>query len=117
MKNNKLIPISIIILAISIFSGLMWVGYSIQEIASDGDNETNIEREKGLLTVVEASEYLSISVDELESILLKDSTIKEGLRGYSTYRFIPFIEVNNGKKLFSKEELDKWISHNMVNKY
>lgn len=114
MKNNKLLSISIIILAISIFSGCMWIGYSIQEIEKNEPNKSTLAfTEKGLLTELEASEYLSITVDQLRNILKKDSKIKQNLNSYDTYRFIPHIELDNGTKLFNKKELDEWIDYNM----
>ena len=73
-------------------------------------------REKALLTEDESAEYLNISIDELKNILQKDTEKKAGLSSYDTYAFIHYIDINHGKKMFNKKELDEWIKYNMHNK-
>ena len=46
------------------------------------------------ITDLEAAEYLNISIDEFNRILEKEKREKKGLTGYSTYRFIPYLEIN-----------------------
>lgn len=72
--------------------------------------------EKGLFTEGETAEYLNISLDELKDILLRDMEAKAQMTSYPTYRFIPYIKLSDGKKLFSKKELDEWIKYNSLNK-
>jgi len=73
-------------------------------------------RDKPLLTEEESAEYLNISIDEFKNILQKDAEKKVGLSTYDTYAFIHYIDINHGKKMFNKKELDEWIKYNMNTK-
>ncbi|MCC5910105.1 MAG: hypothetical protein JJT76_06675 [Clostridiaceae bacterium] len=117
MENKRLLPLSIIILAISIIFSSIWIGQSLQKLSNAQATNTQPSIEKALLTDEEAAEYLGISINQFKDILIKDKNDKAKLTSYPTYRFIPYIELANGNKLFSKEELDKWIKHHMNNKY
>lgn len=116
MENKKLLPISIIILAVSIVFASIWIGHSLQGITKIQVSNTQVSKEKALLTEKEIAEYLNISVDEFKNILSRDIQEKSRLTIYPTYKFIPYIEINNGNKMFSKKELDEWIKFNMFNK-
>lgn len=101
----------------SIIFGAIWVGRSLEKVINSSVSALPVNTEKGLLTESESAEYLNISLDEFKDILLKDEETKSKLNSYSTYRFIPYIELSSGKKLFSKKELDEWIKFNSLNKY
>jgi hypothetical protein len=116
LENKKLLPISIIILSISIMFGAVWVGQSLIRVSNIQVSNSIVSTEKALLTDKESAEYLNISIDEFTDILSKDSKQKEGLTGYPTYEFIPYIEINGGKRMFVKEELDEWIKYKSLNK-
>lgn len=116
MENKRLLPISIILLAISIVFGAIWIGNSLEKVIDIKASNSSISIEKALLTDKESAEYLSISLDEFNEILLKDSQQKTNLTIYPTYKFIPYIQINSSKKMFSKKELDEWIKYNSLNK-
>ncbi len=116
MENKKILPISIIALSISIVFGAIWIGQSIEKIIDIKTSGYNVSAEKALLTDAESAEYLNISLDEFNNILLKNSREKANLTSYDTYKFIPYIEINDNKKMFSKKELDEWIKYNSLNK-
>ena len=118
MKYNRFLSLSIIVLAISVIFGSLWIGYSIQEASKvETCNITLDNSVKGLISETEAAEYLSLTVVELRSIIKKNIADKEALSSYSTYRFMPYLELDNGVKLFNLKELDEWISFNTHNKY
>lgn len=116
MENKRLLSISIIVLSISIIFGAIWVGKSLEKITNTSVSGTPVITEKGLFTESESAEYLNISLDEFKNILLKDEKAKSQLTSYPTYKFIPYIELSDGKKMFSKKELDEWIKYNSLNK-
>jgi len=123
MENKKLlsISISIIILAVSIVFGSIWIGYSLQKImkvqvSKTQVSDTQLLNEKALMTENESAEYLNISIDQFKDILSKDSQEKVKEASYDTYKFVPYMTINNGNKMFSKKELDEWIKYNTFNK-
>lgn len=116
MENKKLLSISIIILAVSIVFSSIWIGHSLGKDIRIQTTNSQASTEKALLTEKEGAEYLNISIDEFKNILLKDTKERIGLQSYETYRFIPYVEINN-KKMFSKKELDEWIKYNTFNKH
>ena len=117
LENKKMLSISIIILALSIIFSTIWIGQSLNQLIKTQISITQPIIEKALLTDKEAAEYLNISNVEFNNLLLNDQQekremTKAGIHVYSTYKFVPYLELN-GKKLFSKDELDQWIKHNM----
>ena len=116
MENKKLLSISIIILAVSIVFGSIWIGYSLQKIMKTQVSDTQLLNEKALMTENESAEYLNISIDQFKDILSKDSQEKVKEASYDTYKFVPYMTINNGNKMFSKKELDEWIKYNTFNK-
>lgn len=113
MENNRLLPLSIIILAISIVFGSIWIGNSIGKIAYS--QEYDYISFKALLNKEEAAQYLNISVEQLDSILRKDERQKMNLGSYPTYKFIPYMEIE-GELMFNMDGLHQWIEWNMYNK-
>jgi len=99
LKNNKLIPISIILLAISIVFGSIWIGNSLKEIANTRIHVNSQERE--ILELEEAAKYLKISEGDL-LYLLRESDPE-----------IKYVEIN-GKYIFSKEGLHQWVESSRI---
>jgi len=116
LENKRLLSISVLILAASIVFGSIFIGRSIERIGKTQVCTTQVSKEKGLWTEKEASEYLNISIEEFNKILSKDTEEKRLLTSFPTYKYIPYAEIGNGKKMFSKKELDEWIKFNMLNK-
>ena len=116
MENKRLLSVSILILSISITFGAFWVGRALENIDTALISSSSVITEKGLFTESESAEYLNISLEQFKNILLQDERTKSQLSSYSTYQFIPYIELSDGVKMFSKKELDKWIEYNSLNK-
>lgn len=114
MMKHKFLPLAILILSASILAGSFYIGYSVQ-IASERQMEQMVSshKETGLISVEEAAQYLGITPKVFHRMIVKDNKEKEGLSSYNTYRFIPYIELDGGMRLFSRDELDKWIAYNM----
>jgi len=94
LENNKLVPISIIILSISIIFGSIWIGTSLKETAN---RSTYIDvQENDILELGEAAKYLKLSEGDLLYL------IRENSLG------IKYVEIN-GKYIFSKEALRQWL--------
>ena len=94
MENNKLLPLSIIILAISIAFSAVWIGQSLKGVTNKNLSVTS--QQNDILGLEEAAKYLNISKVELLSLT-------EG-KGSN----INFVKIN-GKYIFSKKALDKWV--------
>jgi len=94
LDKNKLLPLSIVILAISMVLCSLWIGYSIRE----GTNKiiSFALQENDVLDLDEASTYLKISSTELLYIV-------DGINSD-----IPHAKIN-GKYIFSKVGLDNWL--------
>ena len=94
MEKNKLLSLSIIILALSMVFCSLWIVSSIKE----GTNKimTFASQENDVLTLDEASTYLKISSTELLYIV-------DGINSD-----IPHAKIN-GKYIFSKVGLDNWL--------
>ncbi|KAB3530923.1 helix-turn-helix domain-containing protein [Alkaliphilus pronyensis] len=101
MEKDKQLPLAIIILAISIVFSSIWIGQSLKqigyernEIAKESVSVSSLQSD--ILGLEEAAKYLDISKSELLYIVEgKGSTIN-------------YIKIN-GKYIFSKEGLDKWV--------
>ena len=94
LDKNKLLPLSIVILAISMVLCSLWIGYSIRE----GTNKiiSFALQENDVLDLDEASTYLKISSAELQNI-------SNGINSD-----IPHAKIN-GNYIFSKAALDNWL--------
>lgn len=115
MLKNNLLAAAIRLLAVSVrISGLAMAA------ALKTDQQKIIksyqEQESALMDSEGAAAYLGITHEDFYDILKTDPEDREGLSSYDTYRFIPFIEINR-QKYYTKNELNKWIEHNMHNKY
>ena len=94
MEKNKLLSLSIIILALSMVFCSLWIVSSIKE----GTNKiiTFASQENDVLNLDEASTYLKISSVELQYIA-------DGINSE-----IPHAKIND-KYIFSKAALDNWL--------
>ncbi|WP_163102331.1 helix-turn-helix domain-containing protein [Peribacillus alkalitolerans] len=102
MKNNFL-AISIVLLSISL------IYCSFQLSSSFPKKQSNSEvAATGLMNMEEAAEYLSIPVDDLETVIYQQDQLRKAAGTFNTYTFIPYIELR-GKKYFNKSQVDEWI--------
>lgn len=112
MKENRMLFVSITILALSVLFSGFWIGYAIRCSGKSADSFT--VDNKALMTMEETCCYLNFTEEQFNDILSYDKKHKEGLTAYNTYEFIPYIEID-GTKYFSKEQIDKWIEYNVIN--
>ncbi|WP_411167377.1 helix-turn-helix domain-containing protein [Clostridium sp. MB05] len=110
MSKEKLLPISIFCLSLSIIisasiisNGMQNNGRFIGEGISQGlfnitntiSQENNNLDSKDILSLDEASQYLGISQERLTQVIIKDESI-------------PCVQIS-GQFIFSKKALDKWV--------
>ena len=69
-----------------------------------------------VLTLAQLSEYLQISEKSIQNIINEDSLTKASMSSYDTYRFIPYIRLDN-QTLFLKAEIDEWLKYQSVKNY
>ena len=115
MKNNLLIPSMIVGLSLLVSSSI--IGYSLlhspsNEIVMTQPVGDNIQ-ESGLMTEEECAAYLRISVEDLKRTLVSDQKEKESLGSYATFNYLPYMEMINGERRFSKAAIDRYISDKM----
>lgn len=108
MNTNRLLPLSIIALALCILFGSFWIGSSIQK-AGTAEPSVSAPIEKALLTQEECAQYLNITEDEMKALIAEQIYQKSQVSSNIPYRYLSFIEIN-GKKMFSKATVDMWIT-------
>ncbi|SFI39107.1 DNA binding domain-containing protein, excisionase family [Tindallia magadiensis] len=99
MENNKLMPLSIIILAISIVFGSIWIGNSLKEIEKQSiyaDSQGN-----DVLALDEAAKYLKISEGDLLYLIREENL------------GIKYVQMND-QYIFSKEALHEWLQSGQI---
>ncbi len=101
MQNNKLIPISIIILAFGILFSSIYLGYSIQKIPNTESLNSSV------LTISEVSKYLRMTEEEVEGIIDIEQFMLQSTGSYTGVMF-PYFKVND-KYYFYKDQVDEWI--------
>ena len=84
---------------------------NINETANSNQYGDSIKDNKGLITEVEAAEYLSLTHENFKDLISTLELQRAKESSYSTYTFIPFIQID-GIKYFSKEQLDEWVEYN-----
>lgn len=125
MKLNKLLITSILILSAAIIFGSVWIGNAIKSTNKDSDSKVAQELEsqvvslnisdKALLTEQEVAQYLGIPQDKLNIILQKEKIERQKLSSYDTYRYMPYIEIDD-EKYFLKSEVDEWLQYHSSNR-
>ncbi|WFD09112.1 hypothetical protein [Tepidibacter hydrothermalis] len=107
--------ISSLLLSFSIIFSSIYIGnvVKISNLSKHDVNKEVITSE--LLSMEETAEYLKISVPDFRVILEKERDEREGVSVYSSNTFIEYIDLN-GRRYYSKKQIDKWIEHNLYNK-
>ncbi|KRQ87117.1 Helix-turn-helix domain protein [Caloramator mitchellensis] len=104
-KNSKLFY-SIILLSICLLISSLVVSYTALNISKQfAYRESRYNKE--LLTLSEASEYLSISEEDIMDIIATEEKILHE-QSVFTGRMFPYIRINS-KLYFSKDLIDEWI--------
>ena len=111
MESKKLLPISIIILALSIAFGSVWIGYSLQKSAN---LKSSISTENMALTLSQVAEYLQMTEEEVTGII---QTEKKTLMQSGSFsgRMLSYFTVNN-KQYFYRNEIDEWLKEVSINR-
>ncbi|WP_273320125.1 hypothetical protein [Vallitalea guaymasensis] len=128
MKLNKLLITSILILSAAIIFGSVWIGNAIKSTNKESDSKVGNEAQelesqvvsfnisdKALLTEQEVAQYLGIPQDKLNIILQKEKIERQKLSSYDTYRYMPYIEIDD-EKYFLKNEVDEWLQYHSSNR-
>jgi len=105
LQNNKLLPISIIIVALCILLSSAWLGYSIQKSTNMQIQKTTID--SNVMNVSQVANYLGMTEEEVQGIMETEKKKLESSGSYTGMMFPHFIV--NGKLYFYKEEIDEWL--------
>ncbi|RBP57395.1 hypothetical protein DES36_1308 [Alkalibaculum bacchi] len=106
MQNNKLLPISIIILALGIVLSSICLGYSIQKSTNTQTQNTAID--SNVMNIPQVANYLGMTEEEVEGIIKTEEKTLESIGSYTNMMF-PHFTVN-GELYFYKEQIDEWIT-------
>ncbi len=104
MENKKLLPISIIILAMSLVFSSIWMGNSLKKTAN---LKNTVSSDKKVLTLPQVAEYLNMTEDEVLGIIQVEKMSLEKAHIFS-WRMFPYFAVDN-KQYFDKNEIDEWV--------
>lgn len=110
MENKKLLPISVIILAMSIVFGAIWIGYSLERnVGLQASNSTPASTltDSKTLTISQVAEYLNMTEEEVHAIIQTEKKKLDETHGFDGKRF-PYFIINN-KQYFYKDEIDEWL--------
>lgn len=105
MQNNKLIPISIIILVFCMLLSSIYLGYSIQWIPNIQAENTIVDN--SVMIISEVANYLGMTVEEVQEIINIEKNTLNSSGSYTGIMF-PYFIVND-KLYFHKESVDEWI--------
>ncbi|MFS0661392.1 helix-turn-helix domain-containing protein [Niallia alba] len=94
-------------MGISIVLAAFILSDSFLNSANNGINKQSIP---DLMTINQLSEYLQISEDSIENIITEDDFERAKLSSYDTYKFIPYLKINN-KERFIKSEINEWLKY------
>jgi hypothetical protein len=106
LESKKLLSISIIILAMSVIFGCIWIGNSLEKsisLQTSISNSTN----NVTLTLPQVSEYLDMTEEEVQSIIQTEKKQLDEIGSFDGKMF-PYFTVNN-KQYFYKSEIDEWL--------
>lgn len=115
-KYSNILGSIIIGICILIGSFLISNGHKDDEDRNTIEGSTVQEQEdKVLITEDEAAQYLNLSKSSFDSIIMQQIKEKTSLTAYDTYKYIPYIVIE-GKRFYSKDQINKWVDYNMLNK-
>jgi hypothetical protein len=103
VENKKLLPISIIILSVSLAFSSIWLGYSLKKPAI---LKNTVSLDRKVLTLSQAAEYLNMTDAEVLGIIKIEKMSLDAAHSFSGKMF-PYFSVDN-KQYFDKNEIDEW---------
>ena len=110
MENKKLLPISIIILAMSVVFGSIWIGYSMGKnvrLQASISAPTSISTDSKTLTLSQVAGYLNMKEEEVSAIIQIERKKLDETHSFEGKMF-PYFTINN-KQYFYKDEIDEWL--------
>ncbi|RDW17688.1 helix-turn-helix domain-containing protein [Oceanobacillus chungangensis] len=108
--------IGILILGLSIVISAFILSKTSPNSASKDKNSQITNSTPDLMKITQLAEYLQISEQAIENIILKDDSERVELGGYDTYQFIPYLKIDNQKR-FIKAEIDEWLKYKNDHNY
>lgn len=106
MENKKLLPISIITLAMSVVFSSIWIGHSIEKNVSL-QAPLSIATDSKTLTLSQVAEYLNMTEEEVRAIIQTEKKKLDETHSFEGKMF-PYFTINN-KQYFYKDEIDEWL--------
>jgi len=106
LENKKLFPISIIILAMSVVFGSIWIGHSIEKSVSL-QASISISTNSKTLSLSQVAEYLNMNEEEVSAIIQTEQKKLDETHSFDGKMF-PYFTINN-KQYFYKDEIDEWL--------
>lgn len=108
MENKKLLSISIIILAISVMLGSIWIGHSLErKVGLQTTTSASTLTESKALTLSQVAQYLNMTEEEVRGIIQAEKKILDETGSFYGTMF-PYFTINN-KLYFYKDEIDEWL--------
>ena len=117
--KNILLPISIVVLAVSVALGSFFIAGAMKEQGKAAVAAAEITAGKAaadsktLLSEQEAADYVGLSAETFHKTLtssIKEQKSQEGI--FDTYQYIPYMKIDDDS-YFLKSELDKWAEYNI----
>jgi hypothetical protein len=102
------------ILSLSIVISAFIIGNSLNSAGKGEQPQPLTYPANDVMTINQLSDYLQISEDSLEKIIREDMIAKTNLTTYDTYRFIPYLKIDEQKR-FLRSEIDEWLKYNNNN--
>jgi hypothetical protein len=101
---------SIIILAMSVVLGSIWIGHSIEKnvgLQASNLTTTSISTDSKTLTLSQVAEYLNMKDEEVSAIIQTEKKVLDETHSFHGKMF-PYFTINN-KQYFYKDEIDEWL--------
>ena len=108
-QSTYLIGVFIFGISIVISSFILFSAFS-NSASKVSDTQIVTNSLPNLMTKMQLSEYLQISEQSIDDIIKKDELEKASLNSYDTYKYIPYLELDNQKR-FLKAEIDEWLKY------
>ncbi|MCG7344854.1 Clp protease ClpB [Sporosarcina sp. ACRSL] len=102
--------IGVLILGLSIVLSAFILSNSSSKSTSKENESQMTNSTPDLMTTTQLANYLQISEQALENIILRDDSERAELSSYDTYRFVPYLKINDEKR-FMKVEIDEWLKY------
>lgn len=110
MVNKNFISISIVVLAMSIIFGSIWMGYSLEKTArlqASISTSTSTPTDSTALTLSQAAKYLNMTEEEVCAIIKTEKKKLDETHSFNGKMF-PYFTIND-KQYFYKDEIDEWL--------